>query len=110
MTNPFLTKKTAPHETFPFEQLKNEHYLPALEAGIQQGKADIEAITSNPAAANFENTITALDNSGEILELLSNIFFMGNKNNGIASFINFSKYGHDFQGCFAIKISCRLIC
>jgi len=75
MTNPFLTKKTAPHETFPFEQLKNEHYLPALEAGIQQGKADIEAITSNPAAANFENTIAALDNSGEILELLSNIFF-----------------------------------
>ena len=75
MNNPFLTKNSAPHETFPFEQLKNEHYLPALEAGIQQGKADIEAITSSPAAANFENTITALDNSGEILELLSNIFF-----------------------------------
>ena len=75
MNNPFLSKDTAPHETFPFEQLKNEHYLPALEAGIQQGKADIEAITSNPAAANFENTIAALDNSGEILELLSNIFF-----------------------------------
>ena len=75
MNNPFLTKNTAPHETFPFEQLKNEHYLPALEAGIQQGKADIEAITSSPAAANFENTIAALDNSGEILELLSNIFF-----------------------------------
>ncbi len=75
MNNPFLTKNTAPHETFPFEQLKNEHYLPALEAGIQQGKADIEAITSNPAVANFENTIAALDNSGEILELLSNIFF-----------------------------------
>ncbi len=75
MNNPFLTKNTAPHETFPFEQLKNEHYLPALEAGIQQGKEDIEAITSNPAVANFENTIAALDNSGEILELLSNIFF-----------------------------------
>ncbi len=75
MNNPFLTENTAPHETFPFEQLKNEHYLPALEAGIQQGKADIEAITSNAEAANFENTIAALDNSGEILDLLSNIFF-----------------------------------
>jgi peptidyl-dipeptidase Dcp len=75
MNNPFLTKNSAPHETFPFEQLKNEHYIPALEEGIKQGKSDIDAITSNPAAANFENTIAALDNSGEILELLSNIFF-----------------------------------
>ena len=73
--NPFLTENTNLHQTFPFEHLKNEHYIPALEAGILQGKADIQAIISNSEASNFENTIAALDNSGEILELLSNIFF-----------------------------------
>jgi len=75
MNNPFLTKNTAPHETFPFEHLQNEHYLPALEEGMKQGKTDIEAITTDTEPATFENTIAALDNSGEILELLSNIFF-----------------------------------
>jgi Zn-dependent oligopeptidase len=73
--NPFLEKFETPFQSFPFEKLKNEHYLPALEAGIAQGKNDIDAIINSTETPNFENTIVALDNSGSILDLLGNIFY-----------------------------------
>ncbi|KAF0131649.1 MAG: peptidase M3 [Bacteroidetes bacterium] len=58
----------------PFQQIDNEHFLPAFEAGIRENNAEIESIINNPAPANFENTIVAYDRSGEMLGRVSPIF------------------------------------
>lgn len=73
--NPFLTEYTTEFEIPPFDQIKAEHYLPAFEKGIEEAKADIEAITSNSEAPTFENTILALDNSGATLDRVSRVFY-----------------------------------
>lgn len=71
MNNPLLLK----WETPPFEEIKNEHYLPAFETAIQQAKEEIDAIVTNPEEPTFENTIVALDRAGEQLSQISDIFF-----------------------------------
>ena len=73
--NPFLTDYTTPFEIPPFEQIKYEHYLPALEEGIAQQNAEIEAIINNPATPDFDNTILAFDNSGQLLNKVAYVFF-----------------------------------
>ncbi len=71
-----LTQKfNTPFHTAPFSQIKMDEYKPAFEANIAQARAEIDAITNNPEAATFENTIVALDFSGEALDRLSSIFF-----------------------------------
>ncbi|MGV1012191.1 MAG: M3 family metallopeptidase [Flavobacterium sp.] len=71
LTNPFKTK----HNTAPFSQIKLEDYQPAFIENIANARAEIDAITNNPDAPTFENTIVALDFSGEQLDRLSSIFF-----------------------------------
>lgn len=71
MQNPLLRK----FDFVPFPDIKNEHYKPAFEQAIQEAKAEILAIKSNPAAANFENTIVALENAGKQLNRISEVFF-----------------------------------
>ena len=71
LTQYFNTK----HNTAPFSQIKNEDYLPAIKKGIEIAKAEIDAIVNNPEAPTFENTIEALEFSGEALDRLSSIFF-----------------------------------
>ncbi len=61
--------------------IKYEHYLPALKAGIEQQKAEIEAIVSNPEQANFDNTIMALERSGETLDKVGAVFFALDESN-----------------------------
>ena len=73
--NPFLTEFTTPFQVPPFDQIKNEHYLPAFEAGIAEQQAEVEAIINNPEPATFENTILPFDKSGQILDRVSNVFF-----------------------------------
>jgi len=73
--NPLFGTFNTPHETAPFDQIKNEHYMPAFEEGIRLGEAEIEAIKNNPEAPTFENTIAALDRVGEMLNRTSGIFF-----------------------------------
>ena len=73
--NPFLTEYTTPFQVPPFEQIKNEHYLPAFEAGIAEQQAEIEAIINNAEPATFENTILPFDKSGQTLSRVSNVFF-----------------------------------
>ncbi len=75
MNNPLLQKFNTPFETPPFNEIKNEHFLPAIKEAIQEGKADIQKITSSPEAPSFENTIEALEKSGEKAGLISGIFF-----------------------------------
>ena len=73
--NPFMAPYTAKYEIPPFEKIKLSHYLPALEAGIAQQNKEIADIVNNPAAPNFENTVLALDNSGDILAKVGGVFF-----------------------------------
>ena len=63
------------YNTAPFSKIKNADFLPAFKQGIEDAKAEINAITSNSEAPSFENTIEALDFSGEQLDRLSSIFF-----------------------------------
>ncbi|MFN3402615.1 MAG: M3 family metallopeptidase [Cytophagaceae bacterium] len=75
MKNPLLSKFETPFETAPFNEIKNEHYLPAIKEAIKIGKEDINAIKENREEANFENTVEALERSGELVGLISGIFF-----------------------------------
>jgi peptidyl-dipeptidase Dcp len=63
------------YNTAPFSKIENEYFLPAFKKGIEDAKAEINAITSNPESPTFANTIEALDFSGEQLDRISSIFF-----------------------------------
>ncbi|WP_284651695.1 M3 family metallopeptidase [Flavobacterium terrisoli] len=71
LTEKFQTK----HNTAPFSQIKIEDYQPAFEANIAKARTEIDAITNNTEAPTFENTIEALDFSGQELDRLSSLFF-----------------------------------
>ncbi|CAD0005702.1 M3 family metallopeptidase [Flavobacterium salmonis] len=70
-----LSKFITKHNTAPFSQIKIEDYFPAFQEGIALAKAEIDAIVNNPEAPTFENTILAMEYSGDILDRLSSIFF-----------------------------------
>lgn len=73
--NPFLSEFETPYGTPDFDRIKVEHYEPAFLKGIEQQNEEIKAIVENPEEPTFENTIVALDNSGEILARVSGVFF-----------------------------------
>ena len=74
--NPFFEEWNTPFGVPPFDRLRAEHFLPALERGMSLHDAEIDAITSNNDAPTFENVILAYDNSGEMLDQVSLIFDM----------------------------------
>ena len=74
--NPLLTEWNTPYGIPPFDQIRAEDYLPAFEVAMEQHKAEVEAIVANPEEPTFENTILALDNAGELLNNVSNTFFL----------------------------------
>lgn len=74
-SNPFLSKYRTPYGTAPFDQIKTEHYEPAFEAGIRQHQQEIDAIVNQRSIPTFENTIEALDRSGDLLTRVSSVFF-----------------------------------
>ena len=73
--NPFLSEFQTPYGTPDFNRIKTEHYEPAFLAGIDRQNEEIKAIVENPEEPTFENTIVALDNSGEVLDHVSGVFF-----------------------------------
>ncbi|MBQ9546710.1 MAG: M3 family metallopeptidase [Bacteroidales bacterium] len=73
--NPFMSEWGTPYEIPDFQKIKAEHYMPAFKAGMEQHKAEIEAIVNNTEAPTFENTIVALDRSGELLAKVEGVFF-----------------------------------
>ncbi|MEZ4840711.1 MAG: M3 family metallopeptidase [Flavobacteriaceae bacterium] len=73
--NPLLQKFNTKHTTAPFSKIKNEHFEPAFKEAIKMAKAEIDAIVNNPNVPTFENTIEALEFSGETLDRLSSVFF-----------------------------------
>lgn len=74
MNNPFLSNFNTPFNTIPFDKINVEHYLPAVEIGIKQGLAEIDAIVSNTESPSFSNTIEALEKAGSLLEVVSMTF------------------------------------
>ncbi len=75
MENPLLQKFNTPFESVPFSQIKPEHYLPAFEIAIESTKKEIDDLCTNQEAPDFENTIVALETSGEQLGRISSVFF-----------------------------------
>ena len=75
MENPFFREWTTPYGVPPFDEIKVEHFLPAVKEGIQQREAEVNAIVENSAEPTFENTILALDKSGELLGKVTGTFY-----------------------------------
>ncbi|HDR50373.1 MAG TPA: M3 family peptidase, partial [Mariniphaga anaerophila] len=74
-TNPLLQEFKTPHETAPFPEIKNEHFLPAFKEAIKAGEEEVKAIVENKAEPTFENTVEALERSGRLLARTAGIFF-----------------------------------
>ena len=74
-TNPLLSESSAPFGAPEFDKISNEHYLPAFQAGIAEAKAEIDAIVANQEEPTFENTIEAMEYSGETLDRVAGIFY-----------------------------------
>src|ERR1700727_697765 len=74
-TNPLLSAWQTPLETPPFAEIAPEHFLPAFEQAFADHAAEIPAITHDPSAPDFANTITALERSGRLLARVSAVFY-----------------------------------
>jgi peptidyl-dipeptidase Dcp len=73
--NPLLVIPTTPFQTPPFDQIQITHYLPAVEEGIRQHQAEIDAIVNNPQVPTFDNTIVAMDMAGQLLDKVTSVFY-----------------------------------
>ncbi|WP_034594088.1 M3 family metallopeptidase [Hamadaea tsunoensis] len=73
--NPFSTPSDLPYRLPPFDRITAEHYLPAFTAGMAGHRAEVEAIATDPEPATFENTLVALELSGDLLRRVSMVFF-----------------------------------
>jgi peptidyl-dipeptidase Dcp len=73
--NPFAQRSTLEYELPPFADIKVEHYLPAFYEGCTQQLAEVQAILDTPGAATFENTIVALEKSGQMLMRTLHVFY-----------------------------------
>ncbi len=74
--NPFLKPYTTKYEIPPFGDIKVSDFIPAIKAGIEEQKQNINSIVTNRARADFDNTILPLENLSPILERVSTIFYM----------------------------------
>jgi peptidyl-dipeptidase Dcp len=66
-TNPFYVASTLPFQAPPFDKIEDAHYLPAIEVGMAAQRIEMDAITNNPAAPTFDNTLVAMERSGQLL-------------------------------------------
>ncbi|MCX7169359.1 MAG: M3 family metallopeptidase [Proteobacteria bacterium] len=73
--NPFFAESSLPYRMPPFDRIKDAHYAPAFAAGMSRQLAEIAAIADNPEPASFDNTIVAMEKSGQLLQRVSNVFF-----------------------------------
>src|SRR5262245_1942342 len=74
VTNPLLTESTLPYHLPPFAAIKDEHFGPAFEKGMEGELEEVTKIAGNPAAPTFDNTIVALERSGELLDRVETVF------------------------------------
>ncbi len=73
-SNPFSSASTLPFQAPPFDKIKDADYKPALEEGIMQQQKEVEVIADNTAAPTFENTLVALEKTGQLLNRVSGAF------------------------------------
>jgi peptidyl-dipeptidase Dcp len=74
--NPLLAAWTSPEQSPDFPAFHADHFLPAIDIAIEESRSEIAAITSNPAPADFDNTILALERSGATLARVRRIFWL----------------------------------
>ena len=74
-SNPFFAPSTLPFQAPPFDKIKDEDYQPAMDAGMAEERKEIDAIANNPAPPTFENTIVAMEKSGQLLRRVQSAFF-----------------------------------
>lgn len=72
--NPFLEPYNTPYNIPPFEKIRYADYMPALEQGIKEYKADIDAIVRNRATPDFDNTVLAMEQAGRLLNRVITVF------------------------------------
>src|ERR1700733_7159566 len=72
--NPFYVASTLPYQAPPFDRIKDTDYQPAIEAGIAEHLKEGEAIANNPAPPTFDNTLVALEKSGELYNRVQMVF------------------------------------
>jgi peptidyl-dipeptidase Dcp len=73
-SNPFYAPSTLPFQAPPFDKIKNSDYQPAIEAGMARQLQEVRAIADNPASPTFENTIVAMEKSGQLLNRVGAVF------------------------------------
>lgn len=74
-TNPFFSESPLPFHAPPFDKIKESDYAPAIEEGMKNQLAEIDAIANNPAAPTFANTLEAMERSGALLTRVTKVFF-----------------------------------
>ena len=84
-SNPFLAEWDTPYGIPDFSAVEEEHYLPAVEAGIEQQQAEIDAIIANTEAPTFENVVAAYEKSGAILDRVVGVLFNLSETDGTES-------------------------
>ncbi|HEY0349443.1 MAG TPA: M3 family metallopeptidase [Pyrinomonadaceae bacterium] len=73
--NPFFSESTLPFHAPPFDKITDSDYAPAIEEGMKNQLAEIEAIANNPAPPTFANTLEAMERSGALLTRVTKVFF-----------------------------------
>ncbi len=77
--NPLLQEYNTPFQTPPFDDIKTEHFMPAVREAMDQHRAEIDAIVNNQEAPTFENTVAAYDRAGDLLSRVTAAFFTLNR-------------------------------
>ena len=72
--NPLLTESTLPYHVPPFDKIKDEHFAPAIEAGMREQLKEVEAVANNSEKPTFDNTIVALERTGRLLDRAQRTF------------------------------------
>ncbi len=73
--NPLLLPFDTPHQTAPFPEIRNEHFMPAMMEAMEQGRSEIKAIVDNQEVPTFANTIEALERAGRLLNRVVGVFY-----------------------------------
>lgn len=81
-SNPLLAEWNTPYQMPPFDQIKNEHYQPAIKEAIEKQQEEIKAIAENADTPDFANTIEALESSGKDLKRITRVFYNVKNANG----------------------------
>src|SRR5213594_456007 len=72
--NPLLKESSLPYHLPPFDQIKDEHFVPAMEAGMRDQLKEVDAVVNNPEKLTFENTVVALERTGRSLDRAERTF------------------------------------